>query len=810
MKNRSFVLISGTVIVVAMCASLPQTAASGQQPRTNAGALTPVSTATDAGTLLDQYCVGCHNDQTPTANLSLESPDLTAVGENRETWEKVVRRLHAGMMPPAGAPRPDPSAHRSLVVWLEAELDRDPAPFMPPPGIHRLNRSEYANVIRDLLGLEVDVRTLLPGDDSSYGFDNMAGTLGLSSTLVEAYVSAAGKISRLAIGAATSRVQVTYRVPEDTSQRYHIEGLPFGTRGGMRVRHEFPADGDYTITVNGLAGDNMSPQPFGSIPNEQLEVLLDGQLLELLDWNPERRRGGSDEAMQVDFHATAGSHTIGVTFLQTNLAPVLDVDQHFMRDTIQTGPFPGFTFFPHVGSVRIDGPENAEPASDSPSRRKIFVCRPPVAAEDMAEEERCARQILTHLATRAFRHPATDGEVDPLMNFYLSGRSEGNFDAGIELALQRILADPKFLYRMEAEPANLDAGEIYPISDLEQASRLSFFLWSSMPDEGLLHLAAEGRLGDPAVLESEVRRMLADPRARALADNFAGQWLNLRGLESTNPLPMIYSDFDDPLRQSMRREVEMLFEAIVGEDRSIIDLLDADYTFVDERLASHYGIPNVYGSRFRRVPIDTAFEVRRGLLGKGALLATTSKPERNSPVTRGKWIMTNMLGVSPPDPPPDVSQLAPNPDDATGSAREPSMRQKMADHQVRPDCVQCHRLMDPIGFALENFDATGAWRTEDGGEPIVVDDTLYDGTRIDGPSGLREWMLGYSDQFVRVATEKLLTYALGRGVEHSDMPVVRSIVDNSAAEGYRFSDLVLGVVNSPPFKMNMKLEASVD
>ncbi len=445
-------------------------------------------------------------------------------------------------------------------------------------------------------------------------------------------------------------------------------------------------------------------------------------------------------------------------------------------------------------------------AAESPSRRKIFVCRP----ENRAEEESCARQILTNLATRAFRHPAEAGEIDPLMTFYQAGRSAGEFDGGIELALQRVLADPKFLYRMEAEPENLNAGAMYPISDLELASRLSFFLWSSMPDDRLLNVAAEGQLGDPVVLEAEVRRMLADPKARALADNFAGQWLNLRGLETTNPLPMIYSDFDDPLRQAMRSEVEMLFETIIREDRPVIDLLDADYTFVNERLASHYGIPNVYGSRFRRVRLEDAYDVRRGLLGKGAVLATTSKPERNSPVTRGKWIMTNILGVSPPDPPPDVSQLEANPEDARGNAPARSMRQKMADHQVRPDCVQCHRLMDPIGFALENFDATGAWRTEDGGEMIEVDDTVYDGTQIYGPASLREWLLSYSDQFVRVATGKLLTYGLGRGVEFDDMPVVRSIVNNAAGNGYRFSDLVLGVVNSPPFRMNMKLEAGVN
>jgi hypothetical protein len=507
--------------------------------------------------------------------------------------------------------------------------------------------------------------------------------------------------------------------------------------------------------------------------------------------------------MTVRFRTTAGAHAVGVTFPQTNLAPILDLDRHFMRDTLQTGPTPGFTFFPHVGTVRIEGPYEAKTAEDSPSRRRIFICRPASAATEAA----CARRILTRLARRAFRRPAAAADVDSLMTFYQAGRSEAGtsaFDQGIAMALARILASPKFIYRIEAEPPNVEPGQSYRISDLDLASRLSFFLWSSIPDDELVGLASQGRLKDPLVLERQVRRMLKDARAEALAVNFAGQWLNLRGMQSVGPLPMLYPDFDDPLRQAMRREVELLFDSIVREDRNVVDLLTADYTFVDERLAKHYGIRNIYGSRFRRVTLGPELDLRRGLLGKGAFLTTTSKPERTSPVTRGKWIMTNILGMSPPSPPADVPPLPARTIDAAGNAKEPSMRQKMLDHRVRADCIQCHNLMDPIGFSLENFDGIGLWRTQDEGNPIDASAQVFDGAKVDGPAGLRTWLLGYADQFVAVVAEKLLTYALGRGVEHQDMPLVRSIARDAARNGNRFSALVLGVVNSKPFQMNMK------
>jgi mono/diheme cytochrome c family protein len=829
----AFIGLSGVVM----------TSAQAPAPAAQARAATPIRpasselTATAEHDLFARYCVNCHSEKAKAAGmdsarkLTIDNIDFSNLHPQAEKLELIVRKMRAGMMPPAGVRRPEPAVYKSMYTWLESELDRTAVPFTPPPGLHRFNRTEYANAIHDLLDLDVDPAKYLPSDDSTHGFDNIAGTLGISSTLVEAYVSAAGKISRLAIGKATPPTLVVYRTPEDTSQDYHIEGLPFGTRGGMLVPHEFPSDGEYTVTVTPIFGDNMSPTGFGSIPCEKLEVLLDGERLQILDWQGGGRfgvtppncggRGAAPAApaapaergfgqrnqvpkMTVKFKTTAGLHDVGVTFPQTNFAPVLDLDQHFQRDTLQTGPTPGFTFFPHVGSVRVEGPFNATTAKDSPSRRKIFVCRPTSAAD----ETTCARRIVTRLVTHAYRHPAATGEVDQLMAFFQDGRKEaGGFDAGIEMVLARVLASPKFIYRIETEPATAKLNQPYRISDLDLASRLSFFLWSRSPDDQLITLAAQNRLHDPIVLERQVRRMLKDPRAEALAVNFAGQWLNLRGLGSSGPLPMIYPDFDDPLRQAMRREVELLFDDIVRQDRSVVDLLTANYTFVNERLARHYGIPNIYGSQFRRIDLPAEMEDRWGLTGKGAFLVTTAKPERTSPVVRGKWIMGNILGMSPPDPPPDVPALPPRAADATGNSKQPTMRQKMLDHRVRADCIQCHSMMDPIGFALEPFDGIGLRRALDEGQPIDPKSKVYDGTEIDGPITLRKWLVAnYSDQFVEVATEKLLTYALGRGVEYQDMPLVRSISHDAASQQDRFSALVMGVVKSKPFQMNMKVQ----
>jgi hypothetical protein len=793
--------------------------------------------------------------------LKIDALDVANVDKDRKTWELIVRKVRAGQMPPAGTRRPDPAVMEAHIAALEHELDRTATPFAPPPGLHRLNRTEYANVIRDLLHLDIDPGKYLPSDDSTAGFDNIAGALGISSTLVEAYVNAAQKISRLALGYPEEPGLVVYRTKEDTSQDYHVEGLPFGTRGGMLVPHTFPSDGEYTLTVTPIFGDNMSPTGFGSVPCERLEILLDGERLALVNWQgggrnqgnancaargrgqgantgqqtttftppsgqagPEAFTGGrGGAAMRVRFKTTAGTHMVGATYLATNFAPLLDLDRHFMRSTVQTGPTPGYTFYPHVGTIRIEGPFNATAAKDTPSRRRVFICTPKAAADETA----CARRILTNLATYAFRRPATQEDVNLLMQFYEQGRQEKNFETGIELALARILASPQFIYRIEEDPGALRTGSTQRpgtplasmqrsgaaqrtpqprLSDIDLASRLSFFLWSSIPDEELLKVASSGKLKDPAVLEQQVRRMLKHPKAEALAVNFAGQWLNLRALDATAPLPLIYPDFDDPLRQAMRREVELLFDTVVREDRNVAELLTADYTFVNERLAKHYGIKSIYGSQFRRITLGPGLENRRGLTGKGAFLVTTSKPERTSPVTRGKWIMTNLLGMSPPDPPADVPPLPPRAGDQ--NAKEPTMRKKMMDHRVRIDCAQCHRLMDPIGFSLENFDAIGLWRTQDEGEKIDAADMVFDNTKIDGPVQLRDWLATkYGNQFVTVATEKLLTYALGRGVEHRDMPLVRAIARDVINQNGRFSALVLGIVKSMPFQVNMRTEA---
>jgi len=505
--------------------------------------------------------------------------------------------------------------------------------------------------------------------------------------------------------------------------------------------------------------------------------------------------------MRARIKVTAGEHTVGATFLATNFAPVLDLDQHFMRSTLQTGPTPGYTFFPHVGTIRIEGPYDAVSAKDSASRRKIFVCTPATAAE----EATCARKIVTNLATKAFRRPAANADVDLLMEFYKSGRAEGKFEDGIEMVLSRVLASPQFIYRIEEEPAAVKPGQPYRISDIDLASRLSFFIWSTGPDDELLKVAGAGKLKDPVVLEQQVRRMLKDPKAEALSVNFAGQWLNLRGLAADSPLPLIYPDFDDPLRQAMRREVELLFDSIIREDRPITELLDANYTFINERLAKHYGIPNVYGSQFRRVTVPPEMDFRRGIIGKGSYLVTSSKPERTSPVVRGKWIMTNILGMSPPDPPPDVPPLPPRAADP--NAKEPTMRQKMETHRVRQDCTQCHSMMDPIGFSLENFDGIALWRSHDEGQDINPSTALFDGTKVASPTDTRNWLVSkYSNQFVQVASEKLLVYALGRGKEWQDMPLIRSIQREANKGGDKFSALVLAVVKSKPFQMNTKVQ----
>jgi len=752
--------------------------------------------------VLDQYCVTCHNQKLKTAGLLLDKLDLAHVGEHAEQWEKVVRKLRAGMMPPSGLPRPNAATYEALTVALENELDRaaQANPHLPAPGVHRVNRTEYTNAVRSLLALDVDAAAFLPADDSSYGFDNVVSGLGVSPALVEGYVEAAAKISRIALGHETAPSRKIYHVREDYSQEEHIEGLPFGTRGGMLIHHYFPADGEYAIswdpvrtTVGGLYG--------GDSEDEQAEVLIDGARVKVFRIGKDVPIASLRDKNEVRVPVKAGERTVGVTFLATTYVPNVDLNRHYRRSILDDNLIDGFTFTPQVSSVTVSGPYNGARPINTPSRDKILICKPSNAAGEMP----CARKILTALARQAYRRPITDSDTESLMNLYQAGRNAGDFEDGIERGLEFILAHPEFVFRAEDGPANLKPGEAYRISDMELASRLAFFFWSSGPDDELIGLAAQGKLRNPGVLQQQVRRMLTDARTHQLVKNFAGQWLQLRVMQSSTPEGTDYPDFDDNLRQAFRTEAEMFFESIVREDRSIIDLLNGDYTFVNERLAAHYGIPNIYGSQFRRVKLDGDLDVRRGLLGKGGVELVTSVSDRTSPVQRGKWVMTNLLGVVPPDPPPNVPALK---EVAAGGGVQ-TMRQQMEAHRANPACAGCHKMMDPIGFALENFDGIGKWRVKDAGQKVDASGQLTDGTKINGVVDLRNALLGYSPQFARVVTEKLLTYALGRGVEYQDMPVVRAIVRDAARNDYRFSSLIEGIVNSEPFQMNRKRDATL-
>ena len=764
----------------------------GQAPR-------PQSPATNQRAFLDQYCVGCHNQRAKTAGLMLDKMDVAQVPQNAEVWEKVVRKLRAGMMPPSGARRPDRPTIEGFATRLEAELDRSAAAKANPgaPALHRLNRIEYANAIRDLLSLEIDATSLLPADDSSSGFDNNADALGVSPALMERYLSAASKIGRQAVGdPATPVSEKVYALPNDLTQDSHVEGLPFGTRGGLLLRHNFPVDGEYSIATTLSRGGKDGGVGFGAADTkgEELEVSVDGERVKLFQL-------ASAPDLEVRLPVKAGLRSIGVTFAAKNYAPVEDTLQPYLRSM-----FPGgvWTVVPHVGSVTIKGPYQTTGVGDTVSRRRIFACHPANEQQELP----CAKKIISAIAGRAFRRPITDQDLETLTSFYQAGRSKGSFDDGIEMALRRILASPEFMFRFERGPAK--PGEAYRITDLELASRLSFFLWSSLPDDELVKLATQGKLKDSAVLEQQVRRMLADPRSKELVSNFAGQWLYLRNLQSLVPAMEEFPDFDDNLRQAMRRETELFFDSIVREDRNVLDLLTADYTFVNERLAKHYGIADIYGSQFRRVTLD-ADSPRRGLLGQGSILTVTSLATRTSPVLRGKWILENILGVPPPEPPPNVPALKENvrpTDKGTDTVEALSVRRRMEEHRAKEPCASCHKMMDPIGFALENFDAVGQWRTLDGRLPIDASGQLVDGTKVDGPVNLRKALLVYSDQFLRTVTEKLLTYAIGRSVEYYDMPAVRSIVRDASRNDNRFSSIIVGIVKSPPFQMKVNVEES--
>jgi hypothetical protein len=753
--------------------------------------------------LLDRYCVTCHNQKLKTGGLQLDKMDLAHIGGQAEVWEKVVRKLRAGMMPPADLPRPAAPEYEALTVALENELDRAAAvrPKLAAPGVHRLNRTEYADAIHNLLALDIDPAAYLPADDASYGFDNVASGLNVSPALVEGYVLAAAKISRIALGHETEPARKVYHVREDYSQEAHIDGLPFGTRGGMLIHHYFPADGEYLISwipvrtsVSGLYG--------GDSEDEQLEVTIDGERVKLFKLGGDVPLSTNKDKNEVRVTVKAGARTIGLAFIATTYVPNVDLNRHYKRSILDDNNIDGFTFTPQVSSVTVAGPYNGTPSTDTPSRRKIFVCRPANTGDELP----CARKILSTLARQAYRRPITESDTEKLLTFYQAGRNTGSFDGGIERALQLILAHPEFVFRTEDAPAGSKPGEPYRVSDLELASRLSFFLWSTGPDDELMNLAIQKKLRSPGIFEQQVRRMMADPRSHELVKNFAGQWLGLRTLASSTPEGVIYPDFDDNLRQAFRTEAELFFDSIVREDRSVVDLLNADYTFVNERLAAHYGIPNVYGTQFRRVKLDGDLDVRRGLLGKGSFELVTSVADRTSPVQRGKWVMSNILGVIPPDPPPGVPQLK---ETGNGGATiEQTMRERMEEHRANPACASCHKMMDPIGFALENFDGVGTWRTKQSGKTLDASGQLTDGSKINGVKDLREALVRYSPQFVRTLTEKMLTYALGRGVEYQDMPTVRAIVRDAAGNDYRFSTLVMGIVKSDAFQMNRRPDGS--
>ena len=746
--------------------------------------------------LVNQYCAVCHNDSLRTAGLALDTASTVKVEENAEIWEKVVRKLRARQMPPVGLPRPDETTYDTVVSSLETLLD-SAAEARPNPGrtdtFRRLTRTEYQNAIRDLLALEVDLSSILPRDESSQGFDNITVTE-LSPTLLESYVSSADKISRLAIGRPSSSVSVeTINMRPDLTQERHFAGLPVGTRGGTLFRHTFPLDGEYEVVIR-MTRDR-DEQVEGLRKTHQVELLLDRERINVFDIVPPRHVGDHsdvDKHLKIRIPVTAGPHEIGVTFLKKPWG-VLETNRQPSQVHFNVYRHPRVQ--PAVYEVSITGPYNATGPGDTPSRRRIFLCQP----ANVKEEEGCVRRIIEPLMRRAYRRPVTERDFANPLEFYRQGRSEEGFEGGIEMALSSILVSPEFLFRIERDPVGVLPNSPYPVSDLELASRLAFFLWSSIPDDKLLDAAIQGNLKNPGVLEQQMKRMLEDQRSHTLLTNFASQWLHLRNLESVTPDMRLFLDFDDNLRQAMRRETELFLESIISEDRSVLDLLTADYTFLNERLAKHYEIPHVYGSRFRRVELDENSR-RGGLLRHGSILTVTSYNTRTSPVIRGHWVLENLLGVPPPPAPANVPALEDKTIDGNLSIRE-----RMVEHRSNPVCAGCHSLMDPVGFSLENFDAVGRWRKTDNELPIDASGSLPDGGQFEGVAGLEKALLNRPEMFVGTLIEKLLTYSLGRGVEFYDAQAVRKIVRDARAEGFRFSSLILGIAKSKPFQMRRSL-----
>ncbi len=777
-------------------AALVVVPASGQTPASN---IPPHA-------FVDRYCAGCHNEKLKSGGFSWSTLDPDHPEQNAEQAEKVIRKVRAGLMPPAGMPRPDAVAVKAFAGSLETGIDRAAALHPNPgrPALHRLNRTEYANVIHDLLNVDVDVTPLLPADDMSHGFDNMADVLTISPALMQGYIRAAARISREAVGDPSALpLTTTYSIPRVASQTRHVDGTPFGTRGGMAVVHDFPADGQYIFKLGFYYSPTGPLFGLNQGKGQQIEVAVNGERVALLDISPAMQLA-NDGIKTPPVKVRAGPQRISASFPQKFDGPIEDeyrmVEQSLVD--VSAGTVPGMTTLPHLHELSITGPAAVAGVSETPSRRKIFTCRP--TGDD---EIPCAKQIIGALARQAFRRPVTADDFEGLLSFYQRGRNGGNFDSGIRTAIQAILASPEFVFRFERTPANVAAGRNFRISDLELASRLSFFLWSTAPDEPLLAAAAQGKLKDPQVLEKQVRRMLTDPKSSALTANFADQWLHLQNLKGVSPDLFEFPDFDRTLADAMRRETELLFDNIVREDSDVTDLLTAKYTFVNERLAKHYGIPDVLGSRFRRVPLTDPN--RFGLLGHSSILTITSTAIRTSPVQRGKYVMEVLLGTPPPPPPPNVPALPENADLRTGHVAKPlSVRERLEEHRKNAVCAACHRMMDPIGFSLENFDAIGVWRTNDSGFRIDPSGKMFDGAKLDGPVSLRQAILNHSDVFLGNFAENLLSYGIGRVIEPSDMPVVRSVAREAGRNNNHFSSFVLAIVKSTPFQMRRAEEST--
>ncbi len=758
-------------------------------------------------------CVGCHSNRAKAGNLSLEGYQVDAAAADRDTTEKMIRKLRAGQMPPPGARRPEAAVLAHLAETLEARMDAAGAASPGRRTFQRLNRAEYAQSVKDLLALDIDAGSYLPLDPKSANFDNIADAQLLSPTLMQAYLTAAAEISRLAVGDARATAkEVTFNVPRWVSQREQVEGAPFGTRGGLSVEHTFPADGDYRLrvsfyyeTTGALYGNGRAALHTAEAP-EQVEISVDGVRAALLDidrWMNSSDPDGLNLSTE-PIRITAGPHRISAAFLKRFEGPVQDLmsplDWSIASTSIADAY--GFTTLPHLRDMAITGPLSVSGVSETPSRRAIFTCHPTT----VPQQATCAHGIVERLATQAYRRPATEKDTAALMSLYQKGATDGGFENGVRLAIEGILASPRFVFRFEERPSAARDGRGYALTDFDLASRLSFFLWASAPDDTLRRLAAEGRLSNQAVLEQQVKRMLADPRAEVLSSRFASQWLRLQDLDKLNPDVRYYPDFDEQLKQSMRRETELFFANLVRENRSVLDVFGADYTFVDERLARHYRMPGVVGSEFRKVAYPD--DRRRGVLGHGSVLTLTSHADRTSPVLRGKWVMEVLLGTPPPAPPPNVPDLDATPDAEDGRLR--TVRERMEQHRANPACNSCHRMIDPIGLSLDNFDVTGAWRIRDNGMPVDATSTFYDGTALAGPADLRRALLARTDVLVQTFAENLMTYALGRRLAAADMPAVRALVRDAAADDHRLSAFVLGVVRTTAFREKSADEARSD